>query len=121
MSDTPRLDSYFPKKLVGLELLQNPHVSKKTSFTFQPTPKETDTTSDATPTDKTQLFCQMVQQKLAGFTIPLRPPDRSDPVLVMLEATYYQYYGQQHFPQGFSLSTQESGRGSSPSEPPADG
>ena len=64
---------------------------------------------------------KMVQQKLMGFTIPLRPQDRSDPVLVMLEATYYQYYGQQHFPQGFSPSTQESDQGSNPSERPADG
>jgi hypothetical protein len=99
MSKSKLLDTFFTKKFVGLELLQNPHKSKKKSVVFQSIPVSNDT---YTSTTELETFRNVVQIKLNSFQLPLRPFERTDPIMVLLEATYYQYFGQQHYPNGFT-------------------
>lgn len=101
MSDAARMESFFPKKIVGLELLQNPSVSRKTSFTFKTASTKADNSDTPPATTKLELFQSVIGDRLARLEIPLRAPDRNDPVMVLLEAAYYQYFGQIHLPNGF--------------------
>lgn len=100
MATPQRLETFFPKKIVGLELLQNPQKSKKTGFSYQVVSEP----KDSLVHTEIDTFRNMIMCKLSDFQLPLRPFDRSDPIMVLLEAGYYQYFGQQYHPSGYNTN-----------------
>ena len=84
-----RLDDYFPKSLVGLDLLENPNKCRRSGFSFQVTePASVFKTTYQTPLD---TYSKLIRERLTNFQVPLRSYDRSDPIMVLLEAGYYHY------------------------------